>query len=252
MPADPSVAAGWRFLRFGVIVTGKGERHFVDRLLRSLTKSGHCAFDVIARVSQLSPRTSPKHTLKMAGSARALPTRDEELGLTARGFVDKGPSTFVIVIDDLEHARRPVRSQVFARYRQALDGLLGDRSWRAAVFFFVNMLEAYYFAHSAAVNAVLGTSLGDCSGDVEEIRQPKNDLKDLVKGFDEIRHGAEIVASLDAEHVLSRAETCAALRALFAWCSRLTGDAPGARYQLANGAYDILTGRQLAQLAGTI
>src|SRR4030067_1084736 len=94
MSADPSTTGGWMFLRFGVIVTGKGERRFVDRLLRSLTKSGHCAFEVIACVGQLRPRTSPKHTMKVVGSTKALPSRDQELGLSARAFVDRGPSNF--------------------------------------------------------------------------------------------------------------------------------------------------------------
>ena len=47
----------------------------------------------------------------------------------------------------------------------------------ASVHFLVNMLEAYYFAHAAATNGVLGTELEDFEGDVESIRHPKNDLK---------------------------------------------------------------------------
>ena len=60
---------------------------------------------------------------------------------------------------------------------------------KVAVHFLVNMLEAYYFADSKAVNGVLGTDLEDFEGDVETIRHPKNDLKRRHAPFDEKEHG---------------------------------------------------------------
>ncbi len=239
----------WKFVRFGLFVTGKGERTFFPAFLRSLTESGHCTFDVVRQVPQLSPRTSGKHELKIVGTSRHLPTRDEELGLFARGYLDRYPDAFVLLVDDLEHDRRSVRVDVFARYRNALDGMLGERGWRAGVHFLVNMLEAYYFADAAAVNAVLGTKLVDHTGDVEEIRHPKNDLKALSPGFDEVRHGAEIVRRLDVPHVLSRPETCGSLRAMFAWCSAALAEDAGARFRFADGTYDEVTRPQVRRLA---
>ena len=82
------------------------------------------------------------------------------------------------------------------------------------------MLEAYYFADSAATNRALGQSVlaQDHDGDVEEIPHPKNELKRIHPGFDERAHGALIVPGLDLDHVLDRPETCRFLRSLFGWC----------------------------------
>lgn len=110
------------------------------------------------------------------------------------------------------------------------------------------MLEAYYFADANAINAVLGTSEADHSDDVEEIRNPKAQLKKIAGDFDEIEHGKKIVAKLDVPHVLSRPETCAFLRSLFAWCCRAVGLGVTNAYCLDCGTYNILTGRQIANL----
>jgi hypothetical protein len=111
------------------------------------------------------------------------------------------------------------------------------------------MLEAYYFADAAAVNAVVGTQFSDFDGDVETIKHPKGELKRLAPGFNERAHGAEIVARLDVPHVLSRADACASLRALFAWCAKAIG-APMApdQYSFATGAYSEVTRQQLGAL----
>ena len=50
----------------------------------------------------------------------------------------------------------------------------------------------------------LAQTLEDFEGDVETIENPKNSLKRLYHGFDEIEHGREIVARLDMRHILSR------------------------------------------------
>ena len=122
-----------------------------------------------------------------------------------------------------------------------------EQSARASVHFLVNMLEAYYFADTAAVNAVLGTDLSDHPGDVEDIRHPKEDLKKLYPGFDEVTHGGAIVKRLDVEHVLDEPLTCASLRVLFGWCVQAMGGEPGSRFRLDTGIHDVVTGPQLGQ-----
>jgi hypothetical protein len=178
-----------------------------------------------------------------------VPTKDEEeIGLPALRHLLGDEAALVLVIDDLEHTRRGMREPVFRRYRAALDASLGPHYTRAGVYFLVNMLEAYYFADARALREVLGLAIVDHAGDVEEIRHPKNLLKELAPGFDEVRDGAKIVASLDLEHVLRDPSTCAALRALFAWCVRKTGQASsgfgGARFCLNKGSHDEVTRHQ--------
>jgi len=63
----------WRFHRFGLIVTGKGEEQFLPSFFRSLTRGGQCTFEVIGRVGQRSPITSPKHRAKMVGRGQTIP-----------------------------------------------------------------------------------------------------------------------------------------------------------------------------------
>ena len=167
-------ASEWRFVYFGLIVTGKGEKEFLPDLFRSVAASGRCTFKVIRRIGQRGPVTSPKRKLRMLGSGKAVPDRDaSEIGLPARGFLSSH-DRYVLLVDDLEADRSQVMQEVFGRYRAALDTVLSeDQARRAAVHFFVNMLEAYYFADTCAVNDVLDTELADFAGDVESIRHPK-------------------------------------------------------------------------------
>jgi hypothetical protein len=238
----------WRFRKFGLLVTGEGEELFLPRMFRSLSGlGGGCTFKVIRRIGQLSPRTVAKQArLQVTGTQKRIPSRDEELGLAARGWLDSG-GDYVLLIDDLEHDRAGFEREIFNRYRQALDTILGHRRERASVHFLVNMLEAYYFADAKALNAVLGLEpqLVDESGDVERLRHPKNELKRLSPGFDEKRHGQQVMVLLDVEHVLSRPETCASLRVLFAWCMKALGQSVSRRYRLDTGVYALITGAQL-------
>jgi hypothetical protein len=126
--------------------------------------------------------------------------------------------------------------------------MLGARKSRASVHFFVHMLEAYYFADAKAINAVLGTELDDYEGDVETIPHPKNELKRLTPGFDEVQHGQEIVARLDVPHVLSSPDTCPSLRTLVGWCWAAIGERPTDLCQLANGRYHEITKPQVEGL----
>ncbi|HVC96321.1 MAG TPA: DUF4276 family protein [Pirellulales bacterium] len=209
--------------RFGLVVTGKGEEEFLHILFRSLMARAYCFFTVIRRVGQRSPITAPKKMLKMTGTNRRLPTKDEEeIGLPVLMFLRRNPGSYAIIVDDLEGARRGVADAVFARYRTALDEALGPPGLtsRAAVHFLVNMLEAYYFADSRAVNQVAGSRViaADYPTDVEQIGHPKYQLKQSWPGFDEKAHGGPVLKLLDIERVLSRSAECCWLRAMFAWC----------------------------------
>jgi hypothetical protein len=117
---------------------------------------------------------------------------------------------------------------------------------RASVHFLVNMIEAYYFADAQAINQMLGTSLQDYEGDVETIRHPKGDLKQLYRGFDEVEDGGKILEYLNVEYVLSKPDTCASLRTLFAWCLKALGkNLNDDQYQLRNGKLSEITKGQL-------
>jgi Domain of unknown function (DUF4276) len=244
MMADPST---WSFFRIALLVTGKGEEQFLPSLFRSLEAEGHCAFRVGRRIPQLRPRRSAKQ--KRVGTRRKMDANDERIGLAARAFLHNGYH-YVILVDDLEHDFRDQAEAVYQRYRTALDTILepDGLSSRASVHFLVNMLEAYYFADAAAINAVLGTEMADFEGDVETIRHPKNELKRLHPGFDEVEHGGTIIAGLDVPHVLSNPETCRSLRTLFGWCSRAIGREFTDVYQLANGSYFEVTRPQIDSL----
>ena len=244
------------FFHFGLLVTGKGEREHLPKLFRSLQETGICTFEVIRFLGQRSPQTSDKKILKMVGSGKIIPSRDEEaIGVPARGYLSNDTCRFVILIDDLEYGRRDQAQQLFDRYRLALNTMLTkEQQHRAAVHFLVNMLEAYYFADAQAVNAVLNLKppLEDYAEDVETIRHPKNELKKLVSGFKEIEHGGVILDRLDIGHILSLPDHCAALRTLFAWCVGILEKYPyfddialGDKFQLADGVMYPITQRQL-------
>ena len=141
---------------------------------------------------------------------------------------------------------------VFDRYRTALDTALKNLKHRASVHFLVYMLEAYYFANEQAVNDVLGTSLPDHEDDVETIRNPKSNLRQMRPSFREIDDGGKILDQIDIEDVLSRPDTCASLRTLFAWCVKVLetySDHDCAvfhdKYRLHDGKLSKITGTQL-------
>jgi len=243
------------FCIFGLIVTGKGEEESLPGFFRSLMTRSGCSFVIVRRIGQRNPITSPLRRLRMVGSGQVIPTEDEQdIAIPARRFLRQQPCRFVVLIDDVEHDRRPVISQIFARYRTALDTLLTpDERQRAAVHFFANMVEAYFFAHNDAVNNGLKKTVlaGDFTGDVETIPHPKNQLKHLFPGFDEIVHGAAIISRLDLDRVLSDPHSCAFLRSLIRWCvTRLVDHCPvydqglPACFSLTNGIQAPLTAGQ--------
>jgi len=239
----------WPFFRIALLVTGKGEEQFLPRLFRSLEAEGHCTFKIGCRIPQLRPIRSEKRKQEIVGSGKRIPDRDEQIGLFARRYLSSG-FDYVILVDDLEHDHRDQVEDVFQRYRVALDTMLQPvgLNARASVHFLVNMLEAYYFAHAAAINGVLGTELEDFEGDVESIRHPKNDLKKISPGFDEVKHGRLILEQLDVTRVLSNPSTCRSLRTLFGWCSKAIERPFTDVYQLKDGSYYGVTRGQIERL----
>lgn len=244
----------WYFIRFGLFVTGISERKALPQLFRILEKNGICKFELIRYVKQRSPITSKKKKLKMVGTGKTIPTKDEQdIGLPARKYISLDDHHYVILIDDLEYSRRNIANQVFNRYRKAFDTILTpEQRHRASVHFLVNMLEAYYFADANAINKVIKLSppLKDYQGDVETIRHPKNDLKKIHKTFKEVSDGEKILAVLNIQHVLSNPKTCAWLRTLFAWCVYILSQNSYFDYkdiyQLENGLYSDITKVQLS------
>jgi len=146
----------------------------------------------------------------------------------------------------LEQNRRKEVENILKRYRTALDVMLLDRKRRASVHFLANMLEAYFYADPKSVKEALGLELEEFKGDVEDIRNPKADLKKVFPGYNEIRDGGEVLRRLDAESVLSDPGTCAFLRTLFAWCTRALRKDFTDKFQLRNGNMSDVTGIQLS------
>ena len=246
----------WPFYRFGRLVTGETEEEHIPKLFSSLEATGICKFEVISRVPQFKPRTSTRYVPPMTGTQTVTHKQERTISLATRGYLNQGSDHFVILVDDLEYNRMNIVNDIFEMYRQALDRALqpADRP-RASVHFFVYMLEAYYFAHPAAVNGALGLNVPDPPhNDVETKRNPKADLKQLYQGFDEIKDGGEILDSLDVERVLADPATCASLRTLFAWCVRVielhphwTSVYPGDVFRLSDGIMSWVTGSQICQ-----
>jgi hypothetical protein len=239
--------------RFGLIVTGEGERGFLVGLFRSLHTDALCEFTVIRQVGQRSPRKGHRVELRVVGGQGRVPDKDtEQIGLAAYRFLQQEGGDYVILVDDLEYGRSDQAAEVYGRYRAALDSVLGSGSTgltaHASVHFLVMMLEAYYLADPEAVNATLGTSLAKHAGDVEQIRNPKGRMKQLYPGFDEVADGKELVKALCLDRILADASTCASLRTLVDWCLTAMRVDPSDRYQLRDGRRSDITSSQTDQV----
>lgn len=241
--------AEWRFTQFGLIVTGKTEEKCLPDLFRVIAATGMCSFRVLRKVDQRSPR-SDKHQLRMVGRGKKIPDKDEtDIGLPARRYL-AADDRFLLLVDDLEADRIDSIQGIFDRYRLALDTFLTEgQSRRAAVHFLANMLEAYYFADSRAVNSVLSTTLDDYEGDVETIRNPKSRMRKLCPRFDVVEDGCRIVGSLLVIHVLSREDTCSTLRTMFAWIYKAIGEPECELRQVLVGGYNDVTRGQICLLS---
>ena len=247
--SDSGTGPDWRFIHFGLIVTGKAEEKCLPDLFRFMAATGMCSFRVIRRIGQRSPR-SENRRLQMVGRGKMIPDKDEtEIGLPARRYLSSD-ANFVLLVDDLEAGRSDYIQEIFDRYRRALDTIpTRSQSRRSSVHFLVNMLEAYYFADSRAVNSMLNTDLDDYEGDVETIRNPKNCLKNLYPGFDVVEDGCRIIGNLSILHVLSRGDTCSSLRTMFAWIYKAIGEPDSELGQFLVGRYNDVTSGQICALS---
>lgn len=244
---------GWNFFKFGLIVTGDGERDFAPRLFKDLTSTGKCTFVILRQTGQRNP-IGAKKQLAYIKTGKKIPDKDAEIICEARGWLLAEPSRHVIWLDDLESSQRQNAHSKFQRLRKAIDVVLARNPKlreRFAVHFFVNMVEAYYFACVDVVNQVLGLSLSALETDCENIEHPKGELKramrnlGLGKSFDEKVDGERIVESIALEQVLNRPLHCRALRTLVAWCCEVIGEPRTERFQLSGGLYWDVTAQQL-------
>ncbi len=251
------------FIHFGLIVTGNCEERHLPKLFKSIEKAGLCHFEVIRCIGQTSPVSSKKKIkeLKIVGSQKMIPDKDaENIGFPARRYINKGSHYYVILVDDLEYSRKSFADKVFERYRNALDTILRKEKYRASVHFLVNMIEAYYFADAKAVNIALKVNplFQDCISDVEEIRNPKGELRKIYSSYNEIEDGGRILELIDIDKVLSNGFTCAWLRSLFAWCIYVLNRNPyydipvPSPYCIDNGIYSFLTGKQISFLSESL
>ncbi|MGM3309153.1 hypothetical protein ACSQ6I_24790 [Anabaena sp. WFMT] len=247
------------FFEFGLFVTGETEEQHLPNLFSNLMVTGICSFKFVRRIGQRSPRTSPKREMRMVGTGKIIPDKDEqEIGIPARQYLSENPCRYILLVDDLERDRVTIAAQVFQRYREALNTILKEQKNRTSVHLLVNMIEAYYFADSQAINVVLGTNLIDFPQDVETIPHPKNELKAIYPGFDEKEDGGKILKLLRVEHILSRPDTCAYLRTLFYWCYKvlqkypypeILEQFPAEQYHFHDGILSEITKQQLDDMA---
>ena len=247
---DGDTGSPWRFIQFGLFVTGKTEENCLPDFFRLVAATGICSFSLIRKIGQRSQITSKKRRLKMIGQGKKIPDRDEtEIGLPARGYLSSD-DRFLILVDDLEAGRSDSIQEIFDRYRLALDTILTEsQSRRASVHFLVNMLEAYYFADSRAVNSFLDTELDDYEGDVETIGNPKSRMKNVCPGFDVVEDGCRIIGRLSICHVLSREDTCSSLRTMFAWIFKAIGEPESELRDVLGGRYSDVTKGQISLLS---
>ena len=246
---DAGAAPDWRFVR--------SLRHDFNRTRRremfrgSLSHHGSDRSVHLPSTSKdrsTSPR-SKKHQQKMVGSAKNIPDRDAtEIGFPDRRFLTSD-DMFVLLVDDLEADRSDHRQEIFDRYRRALDTILvPSQACRASVHFLVNMLEAYFFAHSDAVNSVLGTNLDDYEGDVETIRNPKAEIKSIYDEYKAVDDGCRIIRRLAVRHVLSRRDACSSLRTMFAGVHKAIGEPESEIGQFLTGRRSDVTKAQICAL----
>ena len=246
------------FIKFGLLVTGDCEQVHLPEMFRILMATRRCRFEVIGKIGQRNPRSNQRQ-LKMVGSGKKIPDKDaEQIGLPARKYLNALPSNRVLLIDDLEAGRRNMWREVFTRYRLALETMNEGKSDRFAVFFLVNMLEAYFFCDPELLNRLLKPrrKFAMICGDAEElIVHPKKELQSRVKRYRELLHGGALLREMDLFQVLGRLDTCGSLRALFAWCVKTLDLVPGIdihdlrkRLRLHDGIVNIITGPQLKWL----
>lgn len=157
---------------------------------------------------------------------------------------------FVIILDDLEWDWHTRADQAFAHYRTIVDKVLhAPINVRAAVHFFVMMVEAYYLGDRTICESL---PVGDLPDDVETIRNPKDKLKHAIPEFSERRHGAQFMSRLNLLAVLENPDTCRALRSLVKWCAVAMRLPIEDAYQLRGGELYPITSGQISALQAVL
>lgn len=246
--------SGWRQIHLRLFVTGEGEEAFLATFFRQLRhfESGDVIITADYAFPQITVATSAKKLAKHG--KEVLEKIDKAAVKKIRPLLLTSTEHYAVLVDDLETERRFLAESQFNFYQEQIHRILDARPEiknRFSVHFFVNMIEAYYFKHPEVANEVCGTLLDEHPGDVENIRHPKNRLKDLVskldrgQKFDEVVHGAAIAKKLDLPKVLEHPQHCRALRTLVAWIWEAIGRERGKEYQLQHGLYWDVTATQL-------
>lgn len=243
----------WTFIKFGLIVTGKGEAQFAPKFLRAITTTKRCSFSVLRPIGQRIPIGADKQRVYIK-TGKKIPDRDAMVGAQVRGWLLQDAAHRVLWIDDLEAPQRGNALNKFRRLRDAVDVMLNhlvELKTRFSVHFFVNMVEAYYLPCTEIVNEVLGVSMTPPNCDCENIRHPKENLKSAMKqshcerSFHEKHDGELIVSRISLDEILSNPRTCRALRTLVAWCWETIGETRTQRFRLCDGIYWDVTASQL-------
>lgn len=258
----------WPQYRFGLIVTGEAEEKGISGLFKSLTMTGLCSFSVICRIHQSRKSTNLiNKSLPVARVVRTIkpetrpePDKDElEISYPAKKFLNgtkPNERRFVILLDDLEHDRLNDMKEIFEHLLFILRKAMNDEQrTRASVHFLVMMMEAYFFADAAALKKILNLDREDYKEDVEMIRNPKSDFKDILSScngisYKETEHGVSLLKAVNIEKVLSNPKTCASLRSLFKWCVSKLNNHPQFHtvaipdFKLADGIVSALTDGQ--------
>ncbi len=245
MSAEPP---SWKYVHFGLVVTGEGERDFLPGLFRELAATKHANFFVLRQTGQRT-QLSQGRIEDYLKQGKQVPDRDADIALVIRRHVADA-DRYALWIDDLESDSRANAQPKLERLTRALDVVIGK--WpslreRCSAHCLVNMVEAYYFLHADAVTSVLKVDFKEHDGDCENLRHPKNELKRLAGrgNFDEKEHGGQIVGRLDLDRILADPARCRALRTLVAWCWEAIGEPRGERFRLSDGVYWDVTAPQL-------
>ena len=227
----------WTYFTIGVWVTGEGEQKFMPAFLRELSGTGRCSVVVQQRIGQLTAR-GQKRKLKMVGKGQHVSTRQEDIALRIRGFLQASDLNLALLVDDLE--KRSV-AEAYTIYREPIDRVTPDENMRkrASVNFLVPMVEAYFLADAEAVKQSIGVTVPALGQDPETVSGPKGKLKTYCKeasvDYNEKEHGEKLAGAIDLQKVLGESDHCKSLRTLMKWCLSRIGEPITDRFQLSSG-----------------
>ena len=131
--------------------------------------------------------------------------------------------------------------------------LTENQAHQASVHFLVNMLEAYYFADTQAVNAVLGTDLDDFEGDVETIRNPKSEVEGPLSWIQRKGTWTPDCRAIECSSTyFPRADACCSLRTILAWSYTAIEEPDCEIRPLLDGCHNEITKGQIDALRARV